>query len=112
MPFCARWFRAGCRNYLRAEQFAPSAASTTPRTNCNQKPSPLRLTKKRAAIFSGFACARQQMRVTGPLKERYVAAQISHRHERAISRFVSVDGARLHLVLKGSGAPVVLLHGN
>ena len=52
------------------------------------------------------------MRGTGPLKERYVAARVSHRHDHASSKFVSIDGARLHFVLKGSGAPVVLIHGN
>jgi pimeloyl-ACP methyl ester carboxylesterase len=52
------------------------------------------------------------MRVTGPLKERYLAAKVSQRHDRAVSKFVSVDGARLHFVMKGSGAPVVLIHGN
>src|SRR5438067_11336176 len=28
------------------------------------------------------------------------------------SKFVSVDGARLHFVIKGEGRPVVLIHGN
>jgi pimeloyl-ACP methyl ester carboxylesterase len=52
------------------------------------------------------------MRGTGPLKERYLAAKVSQRHDRAVSKFVSVDGARLHFVMKGSGAPVILIHGN
>lgn len=52
------------------------------------------------------------MRVTGPLKERYVASRVSHHYEHALSKFVTVDGARLHFVIKGSGAPVVLIHGN
>jgi pimeloyl-ACP methyl ester carboxylesterase len=52
------------------------------------------------------------MRVTGPLKERYVAARVSHRHGEATSHFVSVDGARMHFVIKGEGTPVVLIHGN
>lgn len=52
------------------------------------------------------------MKVTGPLKERYVAARVSHRHNHARSQFISVEGARLHFVTKGSGAPIVLIHGN
>jgi len=52
------------------------------------------------------------MRVTSPLKERYVASRVSHNYERAISKFISIDGARLHFVIKGAGSPVVLIHGN
>lgn len=52
------------------------------------------------------------MRVTGPLKERYVAARVSHHHRQADSKFISVDGARLHFVIKGKGTSVVLIHGN
>jgi len=52
------------------------------------------------------------MRVTGPLKERYVASRVSHRHPRAVSKFVTIDDARLHFVIKGAGRPVVLIHGN
>jgi pimeloyl-ACP methyl ester carboxylesterase len=52
------------------------------------------------------------MRVTGQLKERYLASRVSHRYAQADSEFVSIDGARLHFVMKGSGAPVVLIHGN
>jgi pimeloyl-ACP methyl ester carboxylesterase len=52
------------------------------------------------------------MRVTGQLKERYLASRVSDRYAQAVSKFVSIDGARLHFVIKGSGAPVVLIHGN
>jgi pimeloyl-ACP methyl ester carboxylesterase len=52
------------------------------------------------------------MKVTGQLKERYVASLISHRYDSAVSKFISVDGARLHFVLKGAGKPIVLIHGN
>ena len=52
------------------------------------------------------------MGVTGQLKERYVTSRISLLHPQADSRFVSIDGARLHFVMKGSGSPVVLIHGN
>src|SRR2546421_1233393 len=52
------------------------------------------------------------MKVTGPLKERYVTSRVSHRHPQAISKFVTIDGARLHFVPKGGGGPVFLIHGN
>ena len=52
------------------------------------------------------------MKVTGRLKRRYIASRISHRHAHASSRFVEIEGARLHVVMKGSGQPVVLIHGN
>ncbi len=52
------------------------------------------------------------MKVTGRLKQRYIASRISHRHAHASSRFVEIEGARLHVVMKGSGQPVVLIHGN
>ena len=52
------------------------------------------------------------MKVTGRLKQRYIAGRIAHNHARAESIFVNVDGANLHFVIKGQGQPVVLLHGN
>ena len=52
------------------------------------------------------------MSVTGRLKQRYLASRVAHQYPQAISRFVTVDGARLHFVIKGSGRPVVLIHGN
>jgi pimeloyl-ACP methyl ester carboxylesterase len=50
--------------------------------------------------------------VTGRLKQRYVASRVAHDHARAESRFVKIDGANLHFVMKGQGRPVVLIHGN
>ena len=52
------------------------------------------------------------MKVTGRLKQRYIAGRVAHNHARAESIFVNVDGANLHFVIKGQGQPVVLLHGN
>ena len=52
------------------------------------------------------------MNVTGRLKQRYVASRVAHHHPQAHSKFVTVDGARLHFVIKGAGRPVVLIHGN
>ena len=37
---------------------------------------------------------------------------MAHDHARAESLFVEVNGANLHLVMKGKGRPVVLIHGN
>jgi pimeloyl-ACP methyl ester carboxylesterase len=52
------------------------------------------------------------LKVTGQLKQRYIASRISHSYPKALSKFVGVEGARLHVVIKGSGQPVVLIHGN
>ena len=52
------------------------------------------------------------MKVTGRLKQRYIAGRVAHNHARAESIFVNVDGANLHFVIKGQGQPVVLIHGN
>ncbi|HYX27910.1 MAG TPA: alpha/beta hydrolase [Pyrinomonadaceae bacterium] len=52
------------------------------------------------------------MSVTGRLKQRYIANRVAHDHARAQSRFVRVDEANLHFVIKGQGRPVVLIHGN
>jgi pimeloyl-ACP methyl ester carboxylesterase len=50
--------------------------------------------------------------VTGRLKQRYLASRVAHQYPRALSKFVTVDEARLHFVIKGAGRPVVLIHGN
>jgi pimeloyl-ACP methyl ester carboxylesterase len=50
--------------------------------------------------------------VTGRLKQRYVASRVAHHYPQAHSKFVTVDEARLHFVIKGAGRPVVLIHGN
>src|SRR5438105_13121177 len=52
------------------------------------------------------------VKVTGRLKQRYVASRVAHHYPQARSKFVTVDGARLHFVIKGAGRPVVLIHGN
>jgi len=52
------------------------------------------------------------VKVTGRLKQRYIASRVAHDHARAESLFVEVNGANLHLVMKGKGRPVVLIHGN
>jgi pimeloyl-ACP methyl ester carboxylesterase len=50
--------------------------------------------------------------VTGRLKRAYVASRVAHQYSEALSKIVTVDGARLHFVIKGTGRPVVLIHGN
>ena len=52
------------------------------------------------------------MNVTGRLKQAYIASRVAHDHPQAQSKFVNVEGANLHFVIKGSGRPVVLIHGN
>lgn len=52
------------------------------------------------------------MNVTGRLKQRYIASRVAYQYPRALSKFVTVDEARLHFVIKGAGRPVVLIHGN
>jgi pimeloyl-ACP methyl ester carboxylesterase len=52
------------------------------------------------------------VKVTGRLKQRYIASRVAHDHARAESIFVKVDDANLHVVMKGKGRPVVLIHGN
>ena len=52
------------------------------------------------------------MSVTGRLKQAYVASRVAHDHPQAESRFVNVEGANFHFVIRGAGRPVVLIHGN
>jgi len=52
------------------------------------------------------------VKVTGRLKQAYTASRVAHDHAQAQSKFVTVEGARLHFVIKGAGRPVVLIHGN
>ncbi len=52
------------------------------------------------------------MSVTGRLKHKYIASRVAHDHPLAESVFVQVDGADLHFVIKGTGRPVVFIHGN
>ena len=52
------------------------------------------------------------MSVTGRLKHKYIASRVAHDHPLAESVFVNVDNADLHFVIKGSGRPVVFIHGN
>ena len=52
------------------------------------------------------------MNVTGRLKRRYLASRVAHQYPQALSKFVTVNEARLHFVIKGAGRPVVLIHGN
>jgi pimeloyl-ACP methyl ester carboxylesterase len=50
--------------------------------------------------------------VTGRLKQAYIASRVAHDHPQAQSKFVNVENVNLHFVIRGSGRPVVLIHGN
>jgi pimeloyl-ACP methyl ester carboxylesterase len=52
------------------------------------------------------------MSVTRKLKQAFVASRVAHSYPQAESRFLEVDGSSLHFVIRGSGHPVVLIHGN
>src|SRR5712691_7053930 len=52
------------------------------------------------------------MSVTGRLKQTFIASRVAQVYAEAQSKFVAVDGARLHFVIKGAGRPVILIHGN
>lgn len=52
------------------------------------------------------------MSVTGRLRQRYIASRAAHRYPKALSKFITIDSARLHFVIKGTGRPVVFVHGN
>jgi len=52
------------------------------------------------------------MSVTGKLRQAFIASRIAHDDSAAQSRFVNVDGNNLHFVIRGTGRPVVLIHGN
>jgi pimeloyl-ACP methyl ester carboxylesterase len=52
------------------------------------------------------------MSVTGNLKQAFVTSPIAHNYPQAESKFIQVEDARLHFVIRGSGRPVVLIHGN
>src|SRR5262245_9891977 len=42
----------------------------------------------------------------------YLAAKIVERRNPPIGKFLEVNGTRLHYIERGSGLPVVFLHGN
>ena len=63
-------------------------------------------------MFLKIASPIHSVKVTGRLKQRYIASRVAHDHARAESLFVKVDEANLHVVMKGKGRPVVLIHGN
>jgi pimeloyl-ACP methyl ester carboxylesterase len=58
-----------------------------------------------AAVFAGAALA------ATALLNRHFAKRAEHDNQPA-GRFLEIDGVRLHYVERGSGEPLVLLHGN
>jgi pimeloyl-ACP methyl ester carboxylesterase len=51
------------------------------------------------------------MSVTGKLRQAF-ASHLVHHHPQARSRFINIEGTNLHFIIRGSGRPVVLIHGN
>jgi hypothetical protein len=49
--------------------------------------------------------------VASALLNRWLA-QKAERRNPPLGRFITVDGVRLHYVERGTGTPLVLLHGN
>jgi len=52
------------------------------------------------------------VKITGRLKQAYVSSRVAHEYAQAKSKFINIDGANLHFVIKGAGRPVVMIHGN
>src|SRR5689334_6995540 len=68
---------------------------------------PSTVAQKTLPIAAGVAVAA----VASALLNRWLA-QRSERRNPPIGRFITVDGVRLHYVERGTGTPLVLLHGN
>ena len=58
------------------------------------------------ADFSGKAA------VANSLRPQDLGPETQSERSQSTSRFVTVEGTRLHFVIKGAGRPVVLIHGN
>ncbi len=65
------------------------------------------MARKAVPIVAGVVVAA----VASALLNRWLA-QKAERRNPPLGRFVTVDGARLHYVERGTGTPLVLLHGN
>lgn len=52
------------------------------------------------------------MSVARELTPSFIASRIAHNYPQAESKFINVEGSRLHFLIKGSGQSVVLIHGN
>jgi pimeloyl-ACP methyl ester carboxylesterase len=52
-----------------------------------------------------------QVNATSP-KPPSPGPEIQPERSRSTAKFVTVDGTRLHFIIKGTGRPVVLIHGN
>jgi len=52
-----------------------------------------------------------QVNATSP-KPPGPGPEIQPERSQSTSKFVTVDGTRLHFIIKGTGRPVVLIHGN
>ncbi len=69
---------------------------------------------RKAGLSRGTAGAVAATAVAGAATALWVLhrARKAERDNPPIGRFIEVDGIRLHLIDKGKGPPVVLLHGN
>lgn len=65
---------------------------------------------RRSPAVAGIACAVAALAALAVVN-RYLAKK-AERDNPPIGRFIEVDGVELHYVDRGSGNPVVLLHGN
>jgi pimeloyl-ACP methyl ester carboxylesterase len=67
---------------------------------------PSALAQKTLAAAAGFAA----VTVASVLANRWLERQAERRNP-PLGRFITVDGVRLHCVERGTGAPLILLHG-
>jgi pimeloyl-ACP methyl ester carboxylesterase len=78
----------------------------SPQTRSRALTSPT-VTRKALPIAAGVVGAA----ILSALLNRWLAQKAEH-HNPPIGRFVTVEGVRLHFVERGTGTPLVLLHGN
>ena len=65
------------------------------------------LSQKALPIAAGIVVAA----VASALLNRWLALKAERRNP-PLGRFITVDGVRLHYVERGTGTPLILLHGN
>src|SRR5450755_1455970 len=113
---CHRWFTQRCNisqdhpDFVHAPSRVPSMTSARPARRCAHSPP----VQRRNATAPSFAVASAV--VVGALTaialvNRHLAKK-AERDNPAAGRFLDVNGVRLHYVERGSGEPLVLLHGN
>src|SRR5256885_91498 len=81
---------------------------------------PLRQTSERSRSLASSSMARKALPIAAGVVMAAVAsailnrwlAQTAERRNPPIGRFITVEGVRLHYVERGTGTPLILLHGN